>query len=119
MDRVQTWRVSGDTTTLADAMASALAAVPRVRRVSWDGDKSKLIGRTRWGPIVSRQKITSRVDDRAPDHWDLTVCSETLQLMDYGRNLENLEIFGRALSKAGFQIETSTVATSWSRKSRP
>jgi hypothetical protein len=119
MDRVQTWRVSGDTRTLADAMASALAEVPRVRQVGWDADKSKLVGRTRWGPIVSRQKITARVDDRAEGHWNLTVCSETLQLMDYGRNLENLEILGRALSKCGFQIETSTVATSWSRKSRP
>jgi hypothetical protein len=90
-----------------------------VRQVSWDADQTRLIGRTRWGPIVSRQKITARVDDRAPDHWDLTVCSETLQLMDYGRNLENLEILGRALSKIGFQVETSAAATSWTRKSRP
>jgi hypothetical protein len=119
MDRVQTWTVSGDTAALADAMASALATVPRVRRVRWDPDKEKLIGTTRWGPIVSRQKLTARIDDRAPDHWDLTVCCETLQLLDYGRNLQNLETFGRALSKAGFQVETSTVATSWSRKSRP
>jgi hypothetical protein len=120
MDRVQNWRVSGDTASLPDALANALMSVPRVRRVGWKADGKKLVGRTRWTFWEGAgQKVTARVDSRASDYWDLTVCSETFGLMDYGRNLENLETFGRALSKVGFQVETSTVATSWTRKSRP
>ena len=123
MDRVQQWRLSGNVTILRDALVNAAMANPRMRSAKWDSKSEKLVAKTRWNFLaffsVLPQKITARVDQRTPDFWDVTVCSETLQLLDYGKNAENLEVFARSICAAGFQLQSTTIRTSWSRRSRP
>jgi hypothetical protein len=119
MDKVQTWTVFGDMERLPSALEEVLSSYRKVRRVRWDDHGDKLFGETRRNVLARRQKVTLRIDERSPQNWAMTVCSETTQVWDYGRNAKSLEELGRALCGVGYQLESSGVATSWSRRTRP
>ena len=119
MDRVQRWTVRGDMANLAQTIEANCNSNSHVIRVGWDATGGTFIALTERGLAVGARKLTVQVENRTADHWDLFVCSEMRQLLDYGINRRQLVRLRRAVESAGFVVEAGPLKTSWRRSTRP